>query len=279
MSLRTATAGTLLACLALTHAQLQHWRNSETVFRQALAATQENPVAHNALGAALAAMGRSDEAIAEFQDTLRIMPEHVRARSNLAFEYLRRGEQERAAAELRAVLRLRPDDFWARHHLAQVLAQRGNYEEATLQFAVALKQKPDDAAAHANLGWALAEQGKAAEAIRHMETAVRLWPDWPEGWARYARVLLVSPDPALRDGPRAVQLATRACELTRYTNPNYLGILAAALAEADRFEEAAQRTRQALDLARQRGQAQMVTQLELRLKSYREAKRPGEVKL
>jgi hypothetical protein len=46
------------------------------------------------------------------------------------------------------------------------------------------------------------------------------------------------PDTAFRNGPEAVRLATRACELTGYTRPLLIGTLAAAQAETGDFQAA-----------------------------------------
>ena len=54
----------------------------------------------------------------------------------------------------------------------------------------------------------------------------------------FAWVLATSPDDKLRDGERAVKMATEACELTGYETPHILSTLAAAYAETGDFENA-----------------------------------------
>jgi protein O-mannosyl-transferase len=57
-----------------------------------------------------------------------------------------------------------------------------------------------------------------------------------------------------RDGPEAVRLAERACQVTEYKQPMVMGTLAAAYAEAGRFDEAMATAEKARDLAASLGQ-------------------------
>ena len=73
-----------LCCAVLAAAQVQHWRNSESLFEHALAVTGGNYVAHNNLGTALEEIpGRLPEAIAHYQSALRINPNSAEAHNNL----------------------------------------------------------------------------------------------------------------------------------------------------------------------------------------------------
>jgi serine/threonine-protein kinase len=65
---------------------------------------------------------------------------------------------------------------------------------------------------------------------------------------RVAWILATSSQATLRDAEKAVQLATRACELTQWQVPGLLDTLAAAHAEGGRFEEAVRLLEQVLQL-------------------------------
>jgi len=64
-----------------------------------------------------------------------------------------------------------------------------------------------------------------------------------------AWLLATASDDSVRDGKRAVQLAERANTLAGNNDPTILHTLAAAYAEAGRFDEALQTARQAMKLA------------------------------
>ena len=82
---------------------------------------------------------------------------------------------------------------------------------------------------------ALGQLGRTREAVAQYQEALRLNPDLAGALNNLAWVLATCPDDQLRNGAEAVRLAERACELTHYREPLFIGTLAAAYAEAGRF--------------------------------------------
>jgi tetratricopeptide (TPR) repeat protein len=96
-----------------------------------------------------------------------------------------------------------------------------------------------------------------------------LAPDLPEALNNLAWILAANPDPQVRNGPEAVVLAERACELSKYERPIMVGTLAAAYAEAGRFAEAVAAAEKAKALAEQAKQADLVARNGTLLERYR----------
>ena len=63
-----------------------------------------------------------------------------------------------------------------------------------------------------------------------------------------AWLLATCPEAAHRDGKRAVESATRACELTKWKHAGYVDTLAASYAETGDFDKAVHWQRKAVEL-------------------------------
>jgi protein O-mannosyl-transferase len=200
-----ATFGALTACLLATRAQLDHWRDTETLTRHALQVASPNFLAHSVLGLDLIARGKTAEGI----------------------------------EELRAELALRPEEYQDRCLLADLLARQGNTREAIAQYRQVLRRQPDLPDTLNNLAWPLA----------------------------------TAPDAAIRNGAEAVRCAEHACSLTRFQKPIFLGTLAAAYAEAGRYDDAVRAGEQAAALAETAGDTALAEKNRQLLELYR-ARRP-----
>ena len=80
-------------------------------------------------------------------------------------------------------------------------------------------------------------------------------PYFPEALNNLAWILATHPDETIRNGKEAVRLAERACEKTERKIPLMLGTLAAAYAEAGRFDDATSTAKEAEKLAIELSQA------------------------
>jgi Tfp pilus assembly protein PilF len=158
--------------------------------------------------------------------------------NNLGVVLSRQGKVDDAAAHYAEALRLDPDFADAHNNLGALLHGQGNYEASATHYAAAVRINPGHAAAHNNLGVVLCRRGKYEDAAAHYAEALRLNPNEGEALKNLAMMLAACPDAKHRDGKRAVEFASRACELSVWKRPDFLDALAAAHAEAGDFEGA-----------------------------------------
>jgi Flp pilus assembly protein TadD len=190
-------AATLL-CIGMTQQQLGYWRDSETLFRHALAVTRNNYFAHNNLGTALDEKGRTAEAISQFQEAIQLAPDFVEAHYNLGIALLEQGQIDEAIGQFQEALRLKPDYTEAYYNLGNAFLSRGRIDSAIHQFQEAIRLKPDYAEAHNNLGTALGMKDQIDEAIGQFQEALRLKPDDTKARNNLAHALEIKNAPAGR---------------------------------------------------------------------------------
>lgn len=149
-----------------------------------------------------------------------------------------------------------PNNSQAQYPLAKGYEEEGLLEEAAVHYRIAIARGPDPQNFWPNFYFAelLAKQGHYQEAKERLETAVQIKPDVAYAVNNLAWVLATCPDHKVRDGARAVQLAEHLCEVTHDQSPQYLTTLAAAYAEAGRFDDAMATIQKAGELAQQQGQ-------------------------
>lgn len=131
------------------------------------------PNVHYARGVFLLAEA-PDRAIDDFRRELEISPDHVPARLQLAFEYLRRGEPGAARPPAEEAVQRQPHYFASHLALGQVMFELGRLQEAIAAFELAVTLAPESAQTHFMLSRAYARAGRTADAERERQEFVRL---------------------------------------------------------------------------------------------------------
>ncbi len=148
--------------------------------------------------------GRMTDAIADIQLLLQDDPENVAWQMQLAGYYIRDDRPSRAIEIFTRILANDEEDTSARRARADTLLSVGKHSEAIDDYEILVKQAPEDDGVLNNFAW----------------------------------VLATSPKDELRDGKRALEMATKANDLTDSKKAHILSTLASAYAEIGEFESA-----------------------------------------
>ncbi|MDP6491089.1 MAG: hypothetical protein QGH42_09110 [Kiritimatiellia bacterium] len=174
---------------------------------------------------------------------------HALASGQLGRLMVHSGDAAGAIEHLALAIRALPEHAVAHNNMALALGVLGRYREATLAARAAIRLNQGASRNYMTLALLLVHQGDFAAATDHYRQAIELSPP-PHlalnlllGW-----ILATAPDASLRDGAEAEQLAMTALTATHARTVRGLDVLAAALAEQGRFDEALTRLDQALSL-------------------------------
>jgi len=115
--------------------------------------------------------------------------------------------------------------------------------------------------------------GRYGEAIGDYQAAVRVDPNYAVGFADLAWLRAACPASKFRDEAKAVEYATKACELSSWKDHRCVGTLAAVCAEAGDFQQAIKRQKEAIDLLPEDQRSTLQANYESRLKLYQSGKR------
>ncbi len=176
--LGTLAAILLPVLIILTWKQVQYWENSITLFKHTLKHTSDNVIMHRNLGNAFDKQGRTEEAIEQYFQALRIKPDDAQAHYNLGVVYGVLGMYKEAIEAYKKTISINPDFIGAHNNLGDAYDNSGMYKEAIEAYKKAISISPDFADAHSNLGAAYAESGKYKEAIEACKKALRIDPDY-----------------------------------------------------------------------------------------------------
>jgi tetratricopeptide (TPR) repeat protein len=146
------------------------------------------PNAWNNLGLLATREGRMDEAIANFEQALRVSPDYWIALENLGNAYRQQERWDQARQTLERALAARPNDAAANYNLAMVFAQTDDAERADRYLRRALELRPAYPEALNNMGILYLRTGRRDQAVAEFEQCIRVAPEFDQSYLNLARV-------------------------------------------------------------------------------------------
>jgi tetratricopeptide (TPR) repeat protein len=175
--LRAAAAAAVVACASIAFVQASYWQDDATLWTHALAATPDSYMAHHVMGGIALDSGRTDEALAQSAEAVRLNPGFSDARANHGLALMDAHRLDEAIAEYREAVRLKPVNPEFHLGLGVALATNGGPKEAVAEYSEAIRLNPSSEAAYFNRGVALAGLGNTAAAIRDFTEVLRINPN------------------------------------------------------------------------------------------------------
>jgi tetratricopeptide (TPR) repeat protein len=129
------------------------------------------------------------------------------------------------------------DEAWAYNLRGLARMENGDLDKAIADFDEAIRLKWGRKA-YNNRGSAWQRKKEYDKAIADWDEATALDPDWEGPYNNIAWLRATCPNDYYRNGAKAIELATKANEMSNWSNPEYLDTLAAGYAETGDFDSA-----------------------------------------
>ena len=227
------------------------------------------PIAFLGRGSAYRRKGQYDRAIKDYTEAIRLRPDNAFAFRLRGDAYSLNSQHDQAIKDYTEAIRLKPDDAFAFNNRGSAYRQKGQYDRAIKDYTEVIRLKPDDAWAYKNRGNVYLRKADHDAAMRDYKQAIALKPDHARIHNGIAWELATTPDPGARNGAEAVRLAKKAVSLQDRV-ALYHDTLAAAYAEAGRFEDAVAEQYRAITMLHVAGKNEAIAHFQSRLDLYRQ---------
>lgn len=234
--------------LADVQARLGEYQEAEAGFRAVLEQSPDNVQALERYSELLLTLERGAEAEELLQESAQRQPTNARIAFQLGVVLYFMQKDDTAREQFETALAIAPDDAGAHHYLGLLAQRADDLPLAKKHWARAIEADPTFLDSYLVLTDVTLKERDFSTAEDYIRAALRQSPDHPGLANGLAWILATSPDEDQRNGSEAVALAERACELTQRQLHQLLDTLAAAYAEAGRFDDAVKTIREALAL-------------------------------
>ena len=246
----------------------EEWPAAIQQFRQGLELDPDDPGLRHRLGTALFMIGDLDGAMTEFERVVRTTPDYYPSHYSIGVLLQETGRHAEAVERFATALRHRPGDDAAGLRMAISLRRSGDPQAALSYYEAVLRANPNAVEARFGYVMTLVQLGRYREAHDRLVTAMQAFPNETSFPHALARLLAAAPDPAIRNGRRAMTLVERVMDAEPEPTIDLGETMAMTLAELGRFGEAAEVQRALIGAAELANLTAAVRHLTANLRRY-----------
>ena len=180
----------IVVLAVLTEEGIGSWRDAETMWRQAVRVSPDQPVARLDLGLTLYDRGAYGESIAQLEKAVMLKPGYAEAYSALGAAWEGAGDTARAETAFQESLTLQPGNPIALERLGHMRISQKRYGEAARLLEAALARAPGDPFATLCLADLCYRTGDMENALLFARSAIALRPAYAEAYYVAAAALL-----------------------------------------------------------------------------------------
>jgi len=145
----------------------------EPLFRKGLDLAPSSD-AHYAFGVLLGRLGRQDESLEQYRESVRLNPNMSEARANLGALLIEKGEFDEAVGHLEVAVDIKPTDINSHYNLGLAMSALGRFEEAVKHYGKVADIDSKDARVRMRIAAAYASLGRMPEALEAGNRALQL---------------------------------------------------------------------------------------------------------
>ena len=179
-----------------------------------------------------------DKALADYEEAIRLDPKYPDPRINRRNVWFALKAWDKLIADCDNAIQQSPKDAALFNWRGVGWESKKEYDKALADYEEAIRLDPKYQLPRSNRRDVWGKRGEYDKVVADLEAMLAEGTPTAETYISFAWLRATCPDEKYRIGKKAVEFATKACELSEWKDSTYIGTLAAAYAEAGEFDKA-----------------------------------------